>query len=129
MVEELLNHRLVAVERLCWDGAGRRDVGPVRLVFDTGHALVLAGGSAWTLDYRVTGPGDDSWLGPFGYVMDGHRWVLRSATNEEPFAGSVGGALTDWQPVLNDVQEVVGLRLWFDGRELVLRLRNGELSA
>ena len=59
VVEELLSHRLVAVERLSWDTAsdpGRRETGPVRLVFDNGHGLVLEGSTAWTLDLRVTNP-------------------------------------------------------------------------
>ncbi|KAA1424107.1 hypothetical protein [Nocardioides antri] len=131
MVEELLNRRLVAVERLSWQTASdslRREVGPVRLVFDTGHALVLSGGTDWTLDYHVTGPGDDSWLDTYKYDLDGQHWALRDAAAEEPFADVMGAALTDWQSTFNEVSEVVGLRLWFDGHEVALTLRNGEVA-
>src|SRR6478609_5974134 len=60
VVEELLSRRLVAVERLSWEPvgiSGRREVGPVRLVFDNGYSLVLSGSTAWTLNMRVTSPG------------------------------------------------------------------------
>lgn len=62
--------------------SGRREVGPVRLVFDNGHGLVLQGSTAWTLDLRFTSPGDDSWLDTYDYDFGDGRWVLRDAAAE-----------------------------------------------
>jgi len=131
VVEELLSHRLVAVERLSWEPvgiSGRREVGPVRLVFDNGYSLVLSGSTAWTLNMRVTSPGDDSWLNTYGYDLGDGRWVMRDAGAEGPFAHAMGVTLTDWQAVHNEVQEIVGLRLSFDGREVPLVVREGEVT-
>lgn len=86
VIEELLSHRLVAVERLSWEpvgNSGRREVGPVRMVFDNGYGLALSGSTAWTLDMWVTSPGDDSWLNTYdrrrtlGATRRGCRGPLR----------------------------------------------------
>lgn len=45
-----------------------------------------------------------------------------------PFADAMGASLTDWQPLYNEVQEVVGLRLWFDGREVPIIVQEGEVT-
>jgi hypothetical protein len=76
----------------------------------------------------VTGPGDDSWLSAYRYDVGGDRWVLRDGAAEEPFVDAVQATLDDWQVVLNEMQEVVGLRLWFDGQEVPLIVREGEIS-
>ncbi|MEZ0579121.1 hypothetical protein [Nocardioides sp. MH1] len=131
VVEDLLGRSLVAVERLSWDSVGdlgRRDRGPARLVFDTGHALVLSGTTAWTLDLQVIEPGDDSWLGGYDYELDGGRWVLRDAALEPPFADVLGTKLTAWQPVFDEMNEVIGIRLVFGETEVPLILDGGEVT-
>ncbi len=131
VVEELLSHRLVAVERLSWEpvgNSGRREVGPVRMVFDNGYGLALSGSTTWTLDMWVTSPGDDSWLNTYDDDLGDGRWVLRDAGAEDPFADAMGATLTDWQAVHNEALEIVGLRLSFDGREMPLIVREGEVT-
>jgi hypothetical protein len=131
MVEELLGRSLAAAERLSWltqDEEGQRDRGPVRLVFDTGHALVVSGTTSWTIDTRITESGDDSWLDIVNYDIEGGRWVLRDASSERPFADAVGTRLTAWQPVFNEVQEVVGVCLAFGDVEVPLVLSGGEVA-
>jgi hypothetical protein len=130
VVEELLGRRLVAVERLSWqteDGKSSPDVGPLRLVFDDGQGLVVEGGSDWTLNVRITRPHENSWVDAYAYDFGAGRWVLRDAGKEAPFSGAMGGALTGWQPDYNEVQEVVGLRLWFDGHKISLTQSGGEV--
>ena len=100
----------------------------MRLLFDNGYGLALEGSTAWTLSLRVTLPGDDSWLNAYDYDLGDGRWVLRDAGREDPFADAMGAALTDWQAVHNEVHEVVGLRLWFDGHEMPLLVREGEVT-
>jgi hypothetical protein len=131
VVEDLVGQLLVAVERLSWNtaaGPGRRDSGPVRLVFNNGRGLDLQANSDWTLSLRVTGPGDDSWLDAVDYEVEDGRWVLRDAATEPPLADAVGTRLTDWQPVQNEVNELVGLHLWSDQHEVPFVIWEGEVT-
>jgi len=131
VIEELLNHRLVLL-RDCRGSPSASQaaarLGPVRMVFDNGCGLALTGSTAWTLDMRVTSPGDDSWLNTYDYDLGDGRWVLRDAGAEDPFAEAMGATLTDWHAVHNEVQEVGGLRLSFDGCEMSLMVREGEVT-
>ncbi|WP_426503523.1 hypothetical protein ACPPVO_38690 [Dactylosporangium sp. McL0621] len=61
-MDALIGRRLVKVVRLAWhrpDEPDELNVGPVQLVFDDGHGLLLDGGSDWTLTLTETYPGDD----------------------------------------------------------------------
>ncbi len=98
-------------------------------MFDNGMGLVLEGSTAWTLDLRLTSPGDDSWLDTYDYNHGGGRWVLRDAAAEPPFSDALGRILTDWEPVYSDVQEVIGIRLSFDGHEVPLLVWEGQVTA
>lgn len=100
----------------------------MRRVFDNGYGLALRGSTAWTLDVWVTSPGDDSWLNTYDYDLGDGRWLPSDAGPEDPFADAMGATLTDWQAVHNDVQEIVGLRLSFNGREMPLVVREGEVT-
>lgn len=97
-------------------------------MFDSGHGLILAGKSDWTLDLRITPPGDDSWLGTYDYEFEGARWQLRDASGEDPFAAAMNARLSDWEPISNEAPEVVGLRLSFGEIELWLNLLEGEIT-
>ena len=95
--------------------------------FEDGRGVHLDGASDWTLRWSVSEPGDDVWMGQ--YVYDSHgRWVARKSTDEEPFVGLAGSRLTSATPVFNEVNEVVGVTLGFEGRELTLSLREGEIN-
>lgn len=131
MIDDLLGQRLVAVERMSWRQPGEREdreVGPARMVFESGMGLVLDGKTDFTLAWRVCLPGDDSWLYPHDYEVDGGRWRLRDASDEEPFAAALGSPLTGWEPVYNEVDEVVGLTLIFEWLALPLSLFGGEVT-
>jgi hypothetical protein len=98
------------------------------MLFDTGFGLALGGSTAWTLDIRVTSPGDDSWLSTYDYGIGGGRWVLRDASVEPAFADAMGAALTGWSAVRNGVDEVVGMRLSFEVHDVSLILHGGEIT-
>jgi hypothetical protein len=129
-MDSLIGRELVKVVRLAWrraDGRGDPQSGPVQLVFDDGRGLVLCGRSDWTVRLVWTGPHDDSWLAAYDYVHDGGRWLARDASMEFPFASFIGRRLDDLDPVLNELDEVVGLRLDFACQILTLSLWEGEV--
>lgn len=131
MIEELVGCRLVAVERMSWQQPGEqhdRTIGPVRMVFDTGLGLVLDGKSDLTLRVRITSRGDDSWRSAYNYDYEGGRWHLRDAAREDPFTAAMNNRLTDWDPVYNEMHEVVGLRMRFGETNLSFNLIEGEIS-
>lgn len=131
-VDSLVGRRLVAVERLSWtasDGSADQRVGPVHLHFDGGRGALLSGESDWTLGVRATRSGDESWLVPYAYEIDGCRWVPREATDEPPFAGLRGAPLTSAESIRDEVGELIGMSLEFDRGTVVLRLTEGEVAA
>src|SRR4051794_1418328 len=98
-VDDLVGRTLVAVERLSWvepAGPSNTTVGPVHMHFDVGQGAFLSGESDWTLGVLPTRAGDESWLVPYLYEIDGSRWVIRDATDEQPFQGCRGARLNAW---------------------------------
>jgi hypothetical protein len=118
-MDALIGRRLVKVVRLAWHWADEPNdpsVGPVQLVFDDGPGFLLAGRSDWTLKLVENYPDDDSWLAPYDYDYDGGRWLSRDASTEPPFASVIARPLAELGPIRNEVNEVIGLRLDFDGQ-------------
>ncbi|WP_422738923.1 hypothetical protein ACN263_06565 [Micromonospora sp. WMMD729] len=129
-MDALVGRRLVKVVRLGWHRPGEPDepdVGPVLLVFDDGRGLLLDGRSDWTLGLTETYPGDDGLPDPYDY--DGGRWLSRDASAEPPFASVITRPLAHLEEIRNDVNEVTGLRLDFDGQMLTLTTWQGEIRA
>jgi hypothetical protein len=63
------------------------------------------------------------------YVSADHgRWVMREATSEEPFMGLAGSLLTSATPLFNEMNEVVGVTLGFEDRDVTLSLWEGEMD-
>lgn len=130
-LDALIGHRLVKVVRLAWHWPGEPDelnVGPVLLVFDDGRGLLLHGRSDWTLALTETDPGDDGWLDPYNYDYEGGRWWSRDASAEPPFASLITRPLAHLEQIRNEVNEVIGLRLSFDGETLTLKTWQGEIK-
>lgn len=130
-MDALIGRKLVKVERLGWHQAGDLDdvsVGPVHLVFEGEQGLLLAARSDWSLDLTETCTADRTWLNAYDYDWYGSRWVLRDASSEPPFASVMARHLRALQPVLNQVNEVTGLELSFDGQALTLETWEGEVT-
>jgi hypothetical protein len=130
-VDALIGRRLAKVMRLAWHWPGEPDdlsVGPVHLVFDDGRGLFLSGRTDWSLEVVETDPNDDTWLATYDYDYDGGRWVPRDASTESPFVAVIARSLTGLESVRNEVQEVFGLRLDFDGQVLMLTTWEGEIK-
>ncbi|MGC1211712.1 MAG: hypothetical protein WA890_10685 [Micromonospora sp.] len=130
-MDALISHRLAKVTRLAWHQPGDPTdfkVGPVHLVFDDGRGLLLAGRSDWSLEFIQTEQGDEGWLSAYDYDYLGGRWIARDASTEPPFASVIALPLVDWAPTFNAVNEVVGLKLHFDGQQLTLRTWEGEVT-
>jgi hypothetical protein len=131
LVEALVGHRLASVTRLVWhqpDEPVNGNEGPVHLVFDGGRGLLVEGRSDWTLRCTETAPGDVAWRATYDYDWDGARWLPRDASAEAPFGAVIGKSLADWAPGLNEVNELVGIDLTFEGERVNLRLSEGELT-
>lgn len=129
-VGEAIGRRLRAVERLVWtetDGSSDSRVGPAHLHFDGGFGVFLSGATDWCLDVDLTRAGDESWLVPFDYVDPSGHWTLRDANFEEPFAAALGKLLDGCEAIRNEVGELVGLNLAFEGDTIELRVHQGEL--
>lgn len=112
-MDALIGRKLVKVERLGWHRAGELDdvsVGPVHLVFQGGRGLLLAGRADWSLELTETCTEDRTWLDAYDYDWHGSRWMLRDASSESPFASVVAECLRALQPMLNQANEVTGLR-------------------
>jgi hypothetical protein len=127
---DAVGRRLRAVERLVWtalDGSSNHRVGPAHLHFDGGVGLFLSGATDGCLDVDLTEAGDESWLMRFDYVDSAGRWTLRDASSEEPFSGLVGRRLESCAAIRNEVGELVGLVLTFEGRSIDLSVDEGEL--
>ncbi|WP_426513199.1 hypothetical protein ACPPVO_22790 [Dactylosporangium sp. McL0621] len=92
----------------------------------TGQGLFLAGQSDWTLNLAETCPGDDRWLDPYDY--DGGRRLPRDASTEPPFASVSARPLTELASIRNEINEVIGLRLDFDGQILTLKTWQGKVK-
>jgi len=67
-------------------------------------------------------------MATYDYDFDGAHWVARDASAEEPFSGAVGNALVDWQPLLNEMGELVGLTLTHGRACLTLQVNGGEVT-
>ena len=89
---------------------------------------MLAGRSDWTLKLVETQPGDDRWLDPYDYDYDGGRWLSRDASTGPPFASAIARPLDEVGPIRNEVNELIGFRLDFDGRILTLKTWQGEIK-
>jgi hypothetical protein len=130
-MDTLIGRKLVKVERLGWHQDGEPDdvsVGPVHLVFEGDRGIFFAGRSDWTLELMETDPGDRAWLNAYKYDWYGSRWTLRDASNEAPFASMVAQRLLALEPVRDQVGDVIGLNLAFDGHTLVLKTWEGEVT-
>jgi hypothetical protein len=130
-VDALVGRTLVAVERVSWtdaDGSANPRVGPIHLHFDGGQGAFLSGETDWTLGVRPTRAGDESWLVPYQYDYEGSRWVIRDATEEQPFQGFRGARLDGCESVRNEMGEQVGVTFVFDVGTVSLRLDDGEVA-
>jgi hypothetical protein len=131
MLDEVMRRRLRVVKRFAWqpeDGPpSSPEVGSVHMWFEGGRAVHLDGAADWTLRWCITEPGDDEWMSRYTYDFHG-RWVLRESTDEEPFLGLVGSLLTSATPEFDEVNDVVGVTLVFENREVALHLREGEIN-
>jgi hypothetical protein len=130
-VDSLVGRTLVAVERLSWtetDGSANLRVGPIHLRFGGGRGAFVSGETDWSLGVGHTRSGNDSWLVPYQYDVDGSRWVLRDATEEQPFQGFRGARLKSCESVRNERGEQVGVIFDFDVGTLSLRLDEGEVA-
>jgi hypothetical protein len=54
--------------------------------------------------------------------------LSRDASTEPPFASVVARPLGELEPIRNEVNEVIGLRLDFDGQILTLKTWQGEVK-
>lgn len=131
MLAQVVGSRLRAVERFAWHSADgstpNLHSGSVHLWFDDGRCAHLDVASDWTLRWSVTGAGDTSWLKPFDYECYG-RWIIRDASAEEPFKDARGKRLTSAHALLDEVGEVTGTRLVFEGSECRLTSWEGEID-
>lgn len=131
MLDEVVGRRLRGVERMAWypaDGSlPNFAVGSVHLWFEGGSGVHLDGKSDWTLEWSISAPGNDSWMSQYLYDFHG-RWVLRDATWEEPFTGLAGRLLTSTTPLWNEMDEIVGMTLTFETRNVSIRLWEGEID-
>jgi hypothetical protein len=130
-VDALVGRALVAVERLSWtdaDGSSDPRVGPVHIHFTGGRGAFLSGETDFTLGVLHTRTGDESWLVPYHYEIEGCRWVIRDATDEPPFEGFRGARLESVASVRNEMGEQVGMTLEFDLGTISLRLAEGEVA-
>jgi len=130
-MDALIGRKLVKVERLGWHRDGElddRSVGPVHLVFEEDLGLFLAGRSDWSLDVVETHSGDRAWLDDYDYDCYRSRWMLRDASDEVPFTSMLAKRLVALGPVLNQVDQVIGLELDFDGDALTLKTWEGEVA-
>ncbi|MEU7844140.1 hypothetical protein AB0B39_24610 [Micromonospora sp. NPDC049114] len=66
---------------------------------------------------------------PDPYDYDGGRWLSRDASAEPPFASVITRPLAHLKEIRNEVNEVTGLRLDFDGQMLTLKTWQGEIRA
>jgi hypothetical protein len=131
-MDAMIGRRLVKVVRLAWRRPGEPDqfnVGPVQLVFDDGGGLLLDGHSDWTLSLTETYPGDESWLGLYDYDCDGGRWWPRDASAEPPFSSVIARPLVYVEQTRNEVDEVTGLTLDFEGNLVTLGIWQGEIRS
>ncbi|WP_067697432.1 hypothetical protein [Actinoplanes awajinensis] len=130
-MDALIGRKLVRVERLAWHYAGgvaKANVGPVHLVFEGDRGILLAGRADWSLEVVETCAVDRSWLDDYDYDWDGSRWLLRDASSEPPFASLMTRRLRALQPMHNEIDEVTGLELDFDGQALTLATWEGEIT-
>jgi len=81
--------------------------------------------------------GHDGWTGwvtnggltaAYDYEYEGGRWTELDASGEPPFAQAMGQRLVGWESLFNGVNEVVGIKLNFDGTTLTLEVREGEVT-
>ena len=131
LVDALVGRALVAVERLSWtdaDGWADPRVGPIHIHFDGGRGAFLSGETDFTLGVLATRAGDESWLVPYYYEVEGGRWVIRDATDEPPFAGFRGARLESSASVRNEMGEQVGMTLEFDLGTISLHVAEGEVA-
>jgi hypothetical protein len=130
-MDALIGRKLVNVERLGWHQAGELDdvsVGPVHLVFEGERGLLLAGRTDWSLELTETCAADRTWRDTYDYDCYGSRWTLREVSSEPPFASVIAKRLQGLQPTHNQVGEVTGLALSFEGYALTLKTWEGEIT-
>ncbi|WP_285472765.1 hypothetical protein [Actinoplanes sp. NBRC 101535] len=122
---------LAKVERWSWRQIGEPEnpsAGPVHLLFADGSGILIDGRSDWSLEMTETTREDDAWRARFDYDVEGSRWSVRDASRESPFLPVLGRRLTSLEPIHNEVGEVTGLRLDFDGRLITLNTWQGEVT-
>ncbi|MEO6412586.1 MAG: hypothetical protein ABIO48_08350 [Pedococcus sp.] len=130
-MDELVGRALVAVERLAWcDANGGSDArtGPVHLHLEGGRGVFFSGETDLTFGAVVTRAGDESWLSPYLYDIEGAQWAIRDAAQEPPFADTLGARLKSWTSVRNEMGEQIGMALEFDEVSVTLTLHEGEVA-
>jgi hypothetical protein len=131
-MDALVGRRLVKVVRLAWhppNEPAELTVGPVQLVFDDGRGALLDSRSDWTLEVTETVADDERFLDPYDYDYNGGRWVSRDASTEPPFASVIERHLAEVEQIRNEVNDVMGIRLDFEGKILTLKTWQGEIKA
>lgn len=131
LVDDLLGRTLVAVERLSWTEPARASnprVGPVHLHFSGGRGVFLSGGTDWSLGALTTRAGDESWLLPYRYEIEGSSWVIRDASDEVPFREFRGARLDACASIRNEMGEQVGLTFEFERSAFSLHAVEGEVA-
>jgi hypothetical protein len=127
----LIGRRLVKVVRLAWHPLGRParlNAGPALLVFDDGRAVLLDGDCDWTLEVTHTAFDDTRWFERYDYDWDGSRWLSRDASAEPPFASVMARRLSAVEPLYDDVDQLMGVKLDFEHQVLTLRTWQGEIE-
>lgn len=120
---------LLGVARLAWhERGGTPDVtvGPLHLGLGQDRGLLVDTRSDWTVGWSWTS-GGDAWVAPYGYDVDGSRWVLRDASAEPGFRAFVGSRVVGVGLRRDGVGQLVGLDVTFPAGRLRAVVRAGDL--
>lgn len=124
--------RCVGVRRFHHRFAGEQPskTGPIEFAWEDGSQSTVDVGSDWVLTVS-----DERWADPFAHASLQERTLLASevglweADDRPPeVAPAVGRLLTDVSATLSEVDEVVGVRMDFEGLVITAQVDEGELD-
>lgn len=96
--------------------------------FSGGRGASISGKTEWSLGVLPTRAGDESWLVPYRYQIEGSSWVIRDTSDEPPFRDFIGARLDAYASIRNEMGERVGLTFDFDRGTFSLRVVEGEVT-